>query len=233
MTRSESGRLGSRAAFKAGTAMQIVRHTQAVVAHGRADKRCRTCNQPIVYKKRGNTFCTRSCAARLNNGRRSSPSEMRHCPCGKRLARGSRAYCSYRCQRAGEWAGMKQRLLAVGCVEQPRTAKRLLADTRGYRCEVCGLCNWQGAPLMLTLDHEDGNPYNNSIANLRLLCPNCHSQTGSFAGRNRGYGRVARRERDRMDYKRRLQVGVPQWQRDQLEVLNSAGSTPAADTTRP
>lgn len=58
----------------------------------------------------------------------------------------------------------------------------------GYKdrkCEICG-CDemWQGKPLTLELHHIDGNHYNNSLENLQILCPNCHSQTNSYRRRN-------------------------------------------------
>lgn len=52
-----------------------------------------------------------------------------------------------------------------------------------YQCKVCGLTEWLGAPLSLQLDHINGSHDDNRIDNLRLLCPNCHSQTPTFAGR--------------------------------------------------
>jgi 5-methylcytosine-specific restriction endonuclease McrA len=41
-------------------------------------------------------------------------------------------------------------------------------------------------PLRCQVDHADGDSTNNKLENLRLLCPNCHSQTDTFAGRNKG-----------------------------------------------
>jgi Zn finger protein HypA/HybF involved in hydrogenase expression len=52
-------------------------------------------------------------------------------------------------------------------------------------CEICGVNNiWEGRILSLHLDHIDGDKYNNKLCNIRILCPNCHSQTDTFAGRN-------------------------------------------------
>jgi hypothetical protein len=45
---------------------------------------------------------------------------------------------------------------------------------------------WNGKPLTLTLDHRNGNPYENSPSNLRYLCPNCDSQLPTKGGRNKG-----------------------------------------------
>lgn len=50
-------------------------------------------------------------------------------------------------------------------------------------CEICGISEWNGKPISCQLHHKDGDNTNNSLDNLQMLCPNCHSQTDNFAGR--------------------------------------------------
>lgn len=52
-------------------------------------------------------------------------------------------------------------------------------------CEVCGIKDWNDRPIQMQLDHIDGNTYNHSLDNLRMICPNCHSQTDTFCGKNK------------------------------------------------
>jgi Zn finger protein HypA/HybF involved in hydrogenase expression len=55
-----------------------------------------------------------------------------------------------------------------------------------YECTECGLGpEWNGKPITLQLDHINGIHDDHRLTNLRFLCPNCHSQTDSFAGRNK------------------------------------------------
>jgi len=63
-------------------------------------------------------------------------------------------------------------------------ARILRAGLKEERCERCGLDEWQGEPLRVTLHHVNGDPYDNRLENLTFLCPNCHSQTPNFSGRN-------------------------------------------------
>ena len=52
------------------------------------------------------------------------------------------------------------------------------------KCEVCGNSTWQGKELALELHHINGNPFDNRIENLQILCPNCHSITENYKGKN-------------------------------------------------
>lgn len=54
-----------------------------------------------------------------------------------------------------------------------------------YVCECCGLSSWNNKPISLELHHEDGNRRNNKLSNLKILCPNCHSQTDNFRSKNK------------------------------------------------
>ena len=52
-----------------------------------------------------------------------------------------------------------------------------------YKCNKCKINKWNDKDITLDLDHIDGNRNNNLLNNLRLLCPNCHSQTSTFKGK--------------------------------------------------
>jgi hypothetical protein len=60
----------------------------------------------------------------------------------------------------------------------------LRAGVKENCCEACGLVEWRGRPLTMALHHINGDRHDNRLENLALLCPNCHSQTANFAGRN-------------------------------------------------
>lgn len=67
-----------------------------------------------------------------------------------------------------------------------RLRQRLINEgLKEPRCERCGLDAWFGEQLPLALDHINGDPCDNRLENLRILCPNCHALTDTWCGRKR------------------------------------------------
>jgi DNA-binding CsgD family transcriptional regulator/5-methylcytosine-specific restriction endonuclease McrA len=69
-------------------------------------------------------------------------------------------------------------------------ARLIKEGLKKNRCERCGISEWRGAALTLALHHVNGQRNDNRLENLELLCPNCHSQTSTYAGRNGGRGKT-------------------------------------------
>jgi Zn finger protein HypA/HybF involved in hydrogenase expression len=78
---------------------------------------------------------------------------------------------------------------------KPKTLKRFLIKENGNKCWTCGITEWNKKSIVMELEHIDGNSANNSLENLSLICPNCHSQTSTYKGKNKGNGRHYRRIR--------------------------------------
>ena len=63
--------------------------------------------------------------------------------------------------------------------------KLIEAGIKKHKCEICGVSEWNNKPLKMTLDHIDGNPHNHELKNLRMICPNCDSQSDTYCGKNK------------------------------------------------
>ena len=62
--------------------------------------------------------------------------------------------------------------------------RALIAIGVKYCCAICGISDWCGRPLVLQVDHVDGDHKNNLADNLRFICPNCHTQTSNWGKRS-------------------------------------------------
>lgn len=102
-------------------------------------------------------------------------------------------YCSNQCQKLHESDIKIKSWIEFNTPIGKAIARRYLKETYGNKCSVCSLDNWLNKEINLEIDHTDGNAYNNVPSNLRLICPNCHSQTSTYKNRNKGNGRKLRK----------------------------------------
>lgn len=64
-----------------------------------------------------------------------------------------------------------------------------------YKCGICNIHAYNNTHLNLQIDHIDGDRTNNELENLRFLCPNCHSQTDTYCGKNVDSSSFVRKQR--------------------------------------
>lgn len=95
---------------------------------------------------------------------------------------GNQGHRGFYCPK--QWTPIEDYLNNKKTIQSFKLKEKLLKmKIKDRKCEVCGLTEWQGVPIPLELHHEDGNPYNNNLTNLKMLCPNCHALTEGYRGR--------------------------------------------------
>ena len=142
-------------------------------------------------------FCCSSCSVSFNNKNNHWRKQkgilkgLSNClNCGKVVKKTDAKYCSRKCIKEHE---LNERI--VNGDASSKTTKRFLLKEYGNKCSCCGIEEWNKKPIVMELEHKDGNSSNNSLDNVCLLCPNCHSQTDTYKNKNKGNGRHYRRLR--------------------------------------
>lgn len=160
----------------------------AVVSYLKMVKKCATCSAELPYEKRLNKYCNHSCAAKTAN---SINVVSYFCEtCNSKIAKGNR-FCSHDCRAIANHKETDSKF-ELGILINRQTIKNVYVRRHGYSCTECDIFEWRGHKLSLELDHKDGDASNNLPSNLQLLCPNCHSTTSTWKGRNVGFGRKSR-----------------------------------------
>ena len=100
-------------------------------------------------------------------------------------------YCNNKCQADHRWSLKVEQIEEESTIDR-RSLKKYL-ELKDNKCSECGLGTWWKDDFMvLEIDHIDGNRFHNKLSNVRLLCPNCHSQQLTSKGHNKGtYADVA------------------------------------------
>lgn len=159
-------------------------------------KKCLKCEKPLTYSQRQNTFCSHSCAASINSI--GVDRHKKHRPnciyCGQAIKRRNKLFCSKQCDVSYKIDKVNKKIES-GEYVYSRTIRSYLLRTRGNKCQICSGETWMGAPIPIIMDHIDGNSENNSLENLRLVCPNCDAQLPTYKAKNLGNGRAFRRQR--------------------------------------
>jgi hypothetical protein len=142
-------------------------------------------------------FCNNSCSATFRNLRKVDNQCL---TCDKNLSSSKRKYCSHTCQqqyqnkiiledwKSGETCGHRTDF----SIREP--IRNYIVNKYNNKCAECG---WDTphpntGKIPLQIHHIDGKASNCSEDNLILLCPNCHSLTPNYGGRNKSSDRVMR-----------------------------------------
>lgn len=161
-------------------------------------KVCKNCNSTIPYGfKNLKIFCSQSCSASFNNKNRitNRTSKNRKCQfCNAETV--NKKYCSVSCFNknlvSSKFSEIENGLYKT---KNNKFLKKFLISKNGHQCQMCFLNEWGGKPILLILDHIDGDSENFNLKNLRLICSNCDTLTLTYKGKNKGNGRFSRRKR--------------------------------------
>lgn len=157
---------------------------------------CNTCGKIIEVLEsqrpsdaRKKKFCDHKCFG----NRQKKEGKCSYCqkPC-----KASKDYCSRDCYINDFHSSNIEKLKSDKKIDLHYSSiRKSLLWYYDHKCQKCGNDKWNGEKIPLEIDHINGNPDDNNFDNLRLICPNCHAQTDTYKGKNKGQGRQYRRKK--------------------------------------
>lgn len=195
MSHSEAGKLG----YAKIKDRLILAKKDRLNKYNENPKLCKCCSGKIDYLKRRNDFCSHTCSAKLNNNKRNNANYSRYkalikcIACSKETK--NKKFCCHQCSANYQHVKNMQKIETSGYGHSKESVKKYIRHKNGNVCAICGISEWMNKQLVLILDHINGNPEDHNLINLRLICPNCDSQTDTYKGKNKGNGRYSRRMR--------------------------------------
>lgn len=165
-------------------------------------KKCKHCDFIISYEKKTNIFCNSSCSASFNNkGVRKNWSigtrPIKNCPnCGG-ITKNSK-FCCLECFFEDIRIKKLEKMRDKNAIFK-KSEKKYLIKERGNKCVICGTEEWIGKPILLIIDHIDGDSDNNYLSNIRLICSNCDATLPTYKAKNKNKGRDSIRRKYRQN----------------------------------
>ena len=153
----KSGKMIESARFGSEIAKQVnfEKYQKRIAEYNLNPKKCKLCLNSISYQQKYNLFCSKSCSAIYTNAPRKKDVLF--------LPKQTKPFDEL------SWDLKRKSIL----------------KEQNFKCNRCGTSNWMNLPLTLQVDHKDGINTNDVRENLEALCPNCHSQTETFCGKNK------------------------------------------------
>jgi hypothetical protein len=159
--------------------------------------RCENQFESLISENR--KYCSLSCSASTTNSQRTKLDTRKCKNCSeefisngvKRLNIFCSSHCCNEYKVKENFTKIENRIYVSSNI-----LKKYLIHKNGDKCMECGWdkINPVTKKVPIELEHIDGNHKNNTLENVKLLCPNCHSLTTTYKALNRGKGRPSRRK---------------------------------------
>ena len=149
--------------------------------------KCIKCNNEHDGSFGSGKYCSRACANSRVRTEETKKKISEGVKASEQFVKGSKQrYVDYKelGNKLKEVANTKILKAEYDSLSYERLKKRIVLE-QVQKCNHCGIYEWNGKPIVLELEHKDGNHSNNERENLEAICPNCHSQTNTWRGRNK------------------------------------------------